>query len=183
MMPKLTWLVVAVTLLSACQQAPVRDEESQYSRVVPGSRITLQQELTVPAGHARVFLQYGKVIDKQQLDQYYPHCEFEIRQVSDGTLKIEPETFIVTKISSGEAMVVRRNSPYMHTAFGINSDQTNSMISPYVDHRLFSESQPNVMRMTCHGGFDDPWKARYPSVSDIRKALGTVAKVVLATSG
>lgn len=177
MMPKLLLLVVAAGLLSACQQMPVQDEASQYSRISPGSRIVLNKDLTVPAGHARVFIQNGAVSDKSQLDRYNPHCNFEIQSVSDGTRQILAGTFLVTAVSTGEELVVQTASPYYRVSFNPGLDRPLSMIAPFVHHRLHSDTQPEVMRLTCHGGFAQPWWARYPSVSEIRKALGNVATV------
>jgi hypothetical protein len=45
---------------------------------------------------------------------------------------------------------------------------------------LDSPSQPNVMRLTCRGVIDEPWKARRPSIAEIRASLGTLATLKLA---
>jgi len=182
MMPKSLAFVVLVLFITACQQAPVRDEDSQWMRVTPGSSIVLHQMLTVPKGQARVFLQAGKVVVKTRLNQYHPHCNFEVRSVSDGNLRIEPASFLVTDVATGEEEVVMGPSvlrPAVQRVSFETADDSN-MISLYVRHRLHSPHQPQVMRLTCHGGFAEPNEADYPSVSDVRRALGNIATVQLA---
>lgn len=175
MMPKMG-LVVAVALFgTACQQGPVRDESSTRSRVGVGSTFVLHEALLVPQGHARVFVQGGKVVAKVRLERYYPHCNFEVRSVSDGTLRIEPDTFLVTDVDEDEEEVVRRPQSQRYAALAVDSDSMDggvTMIAHFVTHWLYSERQPEVVRLICHGGFDAPFYARAPSIAEIRQALG-----------
>lgn len=175
MMPKITYFVAVVLLLAACQQAPVRDETSHLSRVGLGSTFVLHERLIVPTGYARVFLQGGKVVAKTQLNRYRPHCNFEIRSVSDGTLGIDPDTFLVTGVEEYEEEIVSRPQPLRVAALAGGDNDVGdsiSMIARFVRHWLYAERQPEVMRLTCHGGFDFPLDARTPSVAEIRHALG-----------
>lgn len=179
----ITRLLAAALLLmlTACQQAPVRDEDSPRSRIAPGSTVVLNKPLTVPAGHARVFLQGGEVRDKVRLKRYYPHCNFEIRSVSDGTLRIEPGRFLVTDLSTDEVELVRRQGAMQYAALRL-SDGGDMMpqVARLIHHRLHAEGRPEVMRLTCHGGFSDPWQVEYPSISDIRHDLGEWVTLELA---
>lgn len=174
MMPKSGLLVVAALLLAACQQAPLRDEASHRSRVGVGSTFVLHESLIVPAGHARVFFQDGKVVAKAQLDRYRPHCNIEVRTVSDGSSRIEPDTFLVTGVEEYEEEIVARPQHLRYAGLSM-SDGDGAMISKiarFVRHWLYSERQPGVMRLTCHGGFDYPLDALTPSITEIRQALG-----------
>ncbi len=181
MMPKLWFVVPSVLLLFACQQTPVYDETSPYSRITVGSKIVLHEALEVPKGHTRVFLQDGKTLAKHRLNQYYPHCNFEVRAVSDGTTRILPDTFFVTAVSEGEEMVVKRESPLRHVGFGA-FDDSQSMITRLVHYRLGSENQPAVTRLTCHGGFAEPYEADFPGIGDVRDALGNLVTLGLAVA-
>jgi hypothetical protein len=183
MMPKILIPVVCALLTAACTGVPVKDEESPLSRIVPGSRIVLHEALTVPAGHARVFLQDGKVRAKTRLRRYYPHCNFEIEQVSDGTLQIIPDTFTVTAIRSDEVEFVSRprRGPIVPAALTLANGDGDAVIllNRLVEHRLHSAAQPQVMRLTCYSGFDEGWSVAYPSVRQIRQTLGEIATVEL----
>jgi len=181
MRPKRLTIVATMMLVAACQQAPIRDEDSPRMRIAPGSTITLHEALTVPAGHTRVFLQNGKVKGKTKLDQYYPHCNFEVRSVSNGTLRIEPDVFTVTAVTEDEEEVVTRTSPLRLASWRFSGGGDSVvLLTRFVAHRLDSPRQPQVMRLTCHGGFADPWQVDYPSITDIRQALGKLATVTLA---
>ncbi len=183
MLGKRSLLLVSSMLLAACQVGPVRDEYSPHSRLSVGSNITLHQELTVPAGHSRVFLQYGEVVAKVKLDQYQPHCNFEVHAVSKGGERILPDTFTVTKVMEDEEEVVYRQQPMRMASLRMSSDDMATMlVTRFVRHTLYSASQSQVMRLTCHGGFDDPWKVKTPSVSEIRRALGDIATLRLESA-
>ncbi len=179
MMHKSLITVALCLLVMACRQAPVRDEDSPLMRVSPGSTVTLHQVLTVPAGHARVFLQGGKVRAKTRLDRYRPHCNFEVRSVSDGSLRIEPDTFVVTVVSEDEEEVVYLPQPLRLAGWSLDGGGSSILLTRFVKHRLHSPIQPQVMRLTCYGGFDEAWKVAYPSISDIRHALGSRATLKL----
>jgi hypothetical protein len=182
-MQKIVITVAFTLLLAACQMAAVRDENSPHSRLALGSTITLHQTLNVPAGHSRVFLQFGEVVAKIKLDQYQPHCDFEVRSVSKGEETIRPDTFTVTKVMEDEEEVVGRQSPQHYASLdsdlSLGGGEMLPMVSRFVRHTLYSVSQPQVMRLTCHGGFDDPWEVKTPSVSEIRRVLGAIATVTL----
>lgn len=180
---KLAMTVLTVMLASACQQAPVRDEDSPRSRIGVGSTIVLNETLTIPTGHARVFLQNGKVKAKVRLDRYRPHCNFEVRTVSDGDVQIEPDRFVVTDRIEDEEEVVEKRGPVKYAGLKIGGVMdTVTLTSRFVQHRLNSAAQPDVLWLTCHGGFDDPFDVDYPSISDIRKALGEWVTLELAGS-
>lgn len=178
---KLLLAFLAMGVLSACQQQPIRDEDSPWARIQPGSKIILHQTLTVPPGHARVFMQGGEVVAKVRLNQYLPHCNFETHSVSDGTLRIEADTFLVTNTYEGEEEVVFRNRPLRYVAWSWNGKDYNDpgMINLLVHHDLNSPNQPQVMRLTCHAGLTEIWEAHYPSISDIRHAMGSIATLEL----
>lgn len=174
MMPKLIAVVALTLVMVACQQGPVRDESSYRSRVGIGSTFVLHESLIVPTGHARVFIQGGEVVAKPQLNRYRPHCNFEVRTISDGSSRIEPDTFLVTDIEEDEEEVVTRAEPMRYAALAENSDHQGgvNLITQFVRHWLYSERQPEVMRLTCHGAFDVPFYAQPPSIAEIREALG-----------
>lgn len=169
---------LSVMTLASCA-TPATDESSPYYRMPVGATVELHQQLAIPAGHSRVFLQNGKVVKKTRLDGYRPHCNFEQRTVSDGTAVIAPDRFTVTAVTAGEDFVVQREGLH-HAGWRMSGfDDSVSMVNRYIAHTLSSASQPQVMRLTCHGGFDFPGRAQLPSLTEIRNALGEVATVEL----
>lgn len=173
-----TVLVFAAVVLAGCAVSMVPEGEAGY-RLPLGATVVLQQDLSVPAGHARVFLQHGVVMAKHRLEPYQPHCNFEQRPVSDGTAYISADRFAVIAVSAGEDFVVQRR-PYIYAALRMaDDDNSPGLVNRYFHYRLAAERQPQVMRLTCHGGFDLPGLAQLPSLADIRHALGEVATIEL----
>lgn len=176
-MTRIRWLLVSAVLgLAGCAAAPV-DEGSPVYRLPVGAVVVLRQELAIPEGHARVFLQGGAVVEKHRLNPYRPHCNFEQRAVSDGTARIVADRFTVTAVSVGEDFVVQRRA-YVYAALRLaGDDDSPGMVNRYLHHRLESARQPQVMRLTCHGGFELPGRAQLPSLVEIHAALGEVAAI------
>lgn len=179
--PRLLITSLIVMLVTACQQAPVRDEDSPLSRIAVGSTVVLNETLKVPPGHARVFVQNGLVKAKVELDRYRPHCNFEVRDVSEGDIQIEPDRFVVTALIEDEEEVVHKRGPTQYAGLEIGGGMDSfTLTSRFVRHRLHSERQPDVMWLTCHGGYADPFDVDYPGISNIRKALGKWVTLELA---
>ncbi|MFN2350120.1 MAG: hypothetical protein ABR558_11210, partial [Thioalkalivibrio sp.] len=158
-----------------------QDWQSPHSRIPVGSSITLNQTLSISSGYARVFMQDGQVIPKGAVNQYYPHCNFEVSTVSDGTARIERDTFLVTGQRQGDVQVVRQPTPMRVVSLGLmlagEDDGTPPPISRLVHYRLHSERQPDVRGLTCHGGLADDWEARYPSREEMHQVLGGVVSL------
>ena len=180
-MPRLVLLLFVLLGLSACQSLPVSDESSPHSRIALGSTLVLHQPLTVPVGHTRVFLQDGELREKHRLRMQYPHCNFELHTLSDAPQIIRPGRFVVTGISWNEELVVEyREGGLRRVSDGGNdyAPQTNRVLH----HRLAAPQQPELMRLSCHGGFADAWQVGFPSVSEIRHALGEYASIESASA-
>ncbi|MBE0510038.1 MAG: hypothetical protein IBX49_04860 [Gammaproteobacteria bacterium] len=175
-MPRRVLLLFVLLGLSACQSLPVSDESSPHSRIAVGSVIVLHQPLTVPVGHTRVFLQDGELREKHRLRIYYPHCNFELRTLSDAPQIIRPGRFVVSGISWDEELVVEyRQGGLLRVNGGGDgyAPQTNRVLH----HRLATPQQPELMRLSCHGGFADAWQVAFPSVSEIRNTLGEYVSI------
>jgi len=163
------------TLFSGCATHQQYETALSYGRIVAGSRITLHQELVIPANQVRLFLQRGQVLTNN-FDQYYPHCNFEIRTLSDHAWSIVPDEFLVTRVRQGFEEVVSLK-PIKVAALGATAlyYAVYPMVSRYIHLYLASERQPDVMRLTCHGAFDELPDADLPTVDEIGEALGGLA--------
>jgi hypothetical protein len=179
---KLTLSVVAPLLLISCAQQALRDPGSAYYRVPEGSRITLNQPLEIRPGHARVFVQRGAATDFSGLDQYWPSCDFEVRELKQAPQQIQPDTFTVVRVQQGRSPMV--GQPRLQIAgFNIMSqlreDTGPPLVTRYYDIWLASDRQPNVMRMRCFGAMADLWEADLPLFIEIEAALGAIATIEL----
>ena len=178
--------LLASGLLTACTQNLGVKADTAYAWYLPpvGSTIELHRSLQLPGGHTRVFLQRGEVVAKQAFDRYQPSCSFEIRSLAETPRQIDPETFLITRVQRTTEEVVERDEPIMLAAWNfVGIDDGPPMVTRGVHLWISSDLQPDVMRLTCHGAFDDPPEALPPSIDEMRGALGSYASLRLSGAG
>jgi hypothetical protein len=151
-----------------------------YNLPPVGSKIVLRQQVTIEPGTTRTFLQRGRLMALGDFNRYRANCNFEVQNLSDELQRIEPDTFIIKKVQRLMTEVVRH---YTHQPGFIPVEYADPG-SPLVTHGYHlwfsSEKQPDVMRMTCRGAFDDLSRAEPPSIEEIGEALGEIAELILA---
>ena len=177
------FLAMLLALLAAgCSQRYMVNDDLDYAYNLPpvGSTLELKKPITVPAGEVRIFLQRGELFKKSDFDRYEPSCSFELRTLADVPREIQPDTFIVTKVERIMQQVVQVEKPapgFVKTAF---DDGGKPMVVHGYHLWLGSDKQPDVMRMTCRGYFDDINRADPPSLNDVTQSLGDYADLKLA---
>lgn len=143
----------------------------------PGAEITVTQELPVPAGYARVYLQYGNTMSYAATDQYAPFCYFLMDEPLPTPQKIMPGVFRVTKVSLIETEV-RRSAPVRLAAMGFFADDGGrSQIAWQSYMNLAAAHQDEVRALVCSGAFDSPMEARPIRLPEVQQALGESASV------
>lgn len=153
-----------------------------YQQGDSGYRLTLNKPLTISPGQARVFLQEGRAF-ASGLDEYQPHCSFEVRHLSDSPQIIHADTFVVSRIQTLIEEVVQYQ-PVMLAALGsltlgADIDSSPSDIFRGYHFWLRSDHQPNVLRMTCRGALAPPWDAYPPTHAEIEYAISHIATLEL----
>ena len=181
-MQTLFTIILASLLTAACTQNQwVKPDTASYYYLPPvGTLVELKRPLTIPPGRARVFLQGDRV--GQGYDQYEPNCNFEIRTLSEQPQVISPESFLVTKLQRVTEEVVLLDEPMRVAGIelaGLYGDMGSTMITRGVHLWFGSDTQPDVMRLTCRGGFDEPWRAQPPSIDEMRMAVAAYARIIL----
>ncbi len=181
-MKTFAFVLLAGLWVAGCSHSELaqRNRSSHLYPPLVGTTIELLKPLEVPPGHTRVFLQRGDVVSKQAFDRYVPNCNFEIRTLSEQVRKITPEPFLVTRVQRVTVEVVQLAMPIM--VAGLNlvvADASQPMVARGLHLWIGSDLQPDVMRLTCRGAFDDPWEAELPSIKQMREALGSYATVEL----
>jgi hypothetical protein len=179
---KIYGLLLGLVVTGCSQNALVKPDPASVHYLPPvGSRVELHRPLSVPGGHTRVFLQGGEPVSKAGFDRYRPSCNFEIRSLSDQPREILPGSFLVTRVQRENAEVVLRPvTPVMLAGpYFAGRDDGLPMIVRSVHLWLADDRQPDLMRLTCRGGFDDPWDADPPSIEQMRRAIGGYASLEL----
>lgn len=168
----------ALLFLPACH-AVVQDETSPFFMVPPGSVVVLHQDLEVPPGRASVYIQRGRTALYAAYNRYYPHCRFEVWDISEQPQLIRAGRFLVEKVTRetdyfAESGVLQ----YARLSVGQGSDGTNLEME-VVKMRLHSATQPEVLRLVCGGEMDFPFNVKPPSVQEIRGTLGGLVSLKL----
>ena len=177
---KIVVLVVAISLLLAgCQRSStVRDPSVRGWVPLDGAQLQLRQSLPLSAGKARVFVQDGVVTGG--FDNYRTHCAFEIESVDHSGVTIEPDTFQIVRVQRTLVRVVRAQ-PLMVAGLplalgGLDGGGSSSYHEGY-HFWIYSERQPEVMRMSSYGVYAQPYELEPPTLVDIRHALGDLAEI------
>jgi hypothetical protein len=174
-------VVLLTMLLTACSQRYLVSDDLSYPYNLPpvGSTLVLKKAVEIPADETRIFLQNGVLKRKSAFDRYKPSCSLELRKLVDRPRTIEPDSFVVTQVQRLTEEVVQRDPP----ATGFVKVDLEQGGKPMVVHGyhlwLGSDKQPDVMRMTCLGTFDDLNRAEPPSLQDVKKSLGDYAELML----
>lgn len=187
--------VLATLLLAACQGTLPRDESSPWYHPPAGTTVTVHRAIDIPPGRARAFLQNGRIVAYTARNLYYPNCEFEVLTVDETVRRILPGEFRVQRVRIRQDQVagggpVRLADAGRHLGIGLGigpwggmglaaDDDGPGYIMYVVEMRLRSPEQPDVFRLVCRGGEDDPADAIPPSIRDMRQALGDYATLSL----
>jgi len=184
-MVKVVWLAIP-TLLAGCTTGFTLSMSSSPSTPVPkGALIELQQTTTIRPGSTRVWFQSGRLAPGY--DWYEPTCSLEVRRLDQHAEQtIQPGRFTVRRIQlmRDQARLDMRGPQLaaVNVLAGLGGGLgNNGYFRIWKGYHFWLESaeQPDVLRMTCKGGYADEWEARAPSLADIQNALGEMASVHL----
>lgn len=153
--------------LLGCQAPLVRD-------TAPAREVNLERPLAVAEDTARVFIQSGKVLSHYSVNAFKAHCNFEVRELGNNGVEIEPDQFRITRVQRLEEQVVFL-TPVRVATIG---DGGPPFVKEGFHLWLQSVRQPEVIRLSCHGARDERGLARPPTTEEIDEALGSVARVL-----
>lgn len=167
-------------LLVACQTSAYEgNENSPFYSVPAGSTLTLTRSLTVPANQVAVFLQGGEVVASGAINQYYPHCKFELQHRRDMAQTVRADSFQITKVVQEIGHSVALDGLQLagvSVGIGINIGSRGdgaSLQTWSTRMTLRSTRQPEVFRLSC-GQAALPHEGQHVSINEMRKALGNV---------
>ena len=175
-------LLAAVVLLSACQTTYEGNENSPYYMVPVGSTLILHKDAVIPPMLAGIYFQAGQALPLSQVNQYYPHCKFEVLNIRDNPRSIRADTFAIKKVvqetsHSVDAGQIRIAGLSMGIGIGMHD---GASVQTYATRlNLRSEKQPEVYRLSC-GLWAYPYDGKYLTINEIRKTLGDFFTLQLA---
>ncbi len=178
---KKLFVIGMVMLLTACSQQYMVKNDLDYAYNLPpvGSTLLVKKPIEVPGGATRIFLQRGELFRKADFDRYHPSCSLELRKLAEVARVIQPGSFTISKVQRLMQEVVRREAP-APGLMRVDYEGGKPMVVHGYHLWLGSAEQPDVMRMTCRGYFDDLNRAEPPSLNDVFESMGDYAELILA---
>lgn len=172
--------LIAFLALAGCQPAYLQDgkpnEASPYFEIPVDSKFVLRRELTVPPFQRSVFVQDGKTLAFQNVDQYSPYCAFTVHTQRATTQTIKPDTFVVTHVSRqyyySLAMADAQVAQVMQ---GEDGDSWHVLATVM---ELQSQAQPDVVRLIC-AAWGLPQNRSNVTVQTVRGSLGDIVSLEL----
>lgn len=177
-------LVLIMAFLGGCAWQQQYGPESPYYLPPIGSQILVNKPVIVRADKASAWLQNGEVLIFKDIDVYYPNCKFELNIVVIADHTVEPGSFTITHAYHEERFVTRPAIRLaMSFGFGLGGimaggDGGSSPIPYATVFDLRSDTQPDVLRMTCMH-WEDPTDARFLTLSEIRQTLGDYISIII----
>jgi hypothetical protein len=178
------------TLLTACQTTSYQGNENSPYYVVPaGSRLSLNQELTIPPEGTSVYIQNGQVMPNVQVLHYYPFCKFELYSRSDSARTVARDTITIKKAVPEETEGPNADAGPVHYAAGMSGSMTDISPGGYVPIRTFStrmdlrsEKNPDIFRLTC-SRWGYPNMDTYVTIAEMRRTLGSIFSLSVPSAG
>ena len=174
--PYVMVIPLCAVLLGACSSEVVRDENSQFFSVPPGSTFALNRDITIQPDQTSVYLQNGSITPVGNVDFYKPNCKFELYTISEQARVVKPDTFTVTRIVDRREDVSTRWPRYAGLVMGSDGP---SHLTFSTTMYLESQLQPDVFRMDCKR-WDWPPTGEFLSINEMREALGDYFTLTLA---
>lgn len=189
LIPGPRWLfpaaILILPLLIGCQTRMREADPGPWIPVQPGGTLTLSQPVPVPQDRARVFFRGGRL--QPTGANSGPSCGLEIRTLPrTGPHLISAGVYTVTRVEPYWTQVAAVDPgpgpgiPRLRFASATDGGGT-PLIQEGYHLWLGGGPDPDVMRLTCLGMLDDMWRARPPTLVEIRAALGDLATLDLGS--
>lgn len=171
-------------LVSACGPVTIKDTSTQSSIPIQGWMLELNQDLVIPSRRTRVFFQAGGLV--YGISELEPHCQLRVEDISDQPQTVHAGRFAIVKVYGTLDQIVS-NEPVRVAAAGAaliaggggnGNGESRQMYLYFME--LQAEKPTPVTYLVCGGALDDPAFAEYPTIQDIRAALGDHATLILA---
>lgn len=178
---KAVLLLVLALLLGGCQSLSPEGPDSPYYTIPTGSTLRLVRPLPVPADGVSLYLQDGALVaDHSLLRRYHPYCRFEMWSRLPEARQVEPETFLITRVTRNDEYVSGPHRPLRLAGPFFSGERQGGPMAIIVTTTLYlsSSQQPDVYRIGCEQ-WGDPSSVRPLTIPEMRQALGGIFELAL----
>ena len=167
--------------LTACQSDALRRPEALLFEQLAGGQFTLHRDITIAPGRVRVIFQEGTA--SQGASEYKPRCELEVSLILDTPQTIPAGSYRIGKVRGMQRFVNRPTDRIMLAAVGdpvqLADDTSNEWYMYTYRMQLLDEHQADTLTLICGGAYNFAFYARYPTLQEMRTALGNYATLTL----
>ncbi len=167
----LVFFLSGCTALNNMNQRYQGNENSKYYRVPVDSTLVLNQSLTIPIRHKRVYFQDGRPLAFYEVNEYQPWCVLRMRAKKDVAQKLVPDEFVVSAVRREDLYEVAR-LPVLVAQFDPGgTEMTYQVIASRME--LSSDIQPDVQSLSC-SRWRIPQDRYWVTIRDVRESLGSI---------
>jgi hypothetical protein len=172
-------------LLLACGPVTIKDETNQSYIPIQGWVLELHQDIDIPPRRTRVFFQEGRML--YGINDFKPHCQLRVRDISEQSQSVHADRFTIENVYGFEGDIVSSDRIRLAAAGGTviaggggnGGDNGESRLMYFYFMGLHAEKQSNVTYLVCGGALEDTAFAEYPTIQEIRAAMGDYATLIL----
>ena len=175
-MKHLGTVIILITTMLACSNENIRDEASFIYSIPVGSKLILNQIITISPGLGRAYFQDGEVTKEKNLNIYYPHCSITLNTLKQNHQTINPAIFNIIKVVDDEEYA-QGSILYASNDLKLSSDGPliTGLVSYYY---LESDTETDVRTLECIQ-WDTPYENRHLSIKEVRKSLGELFTLII----
>ncbi len=173
--------VTGIIVISGCG-ASIKNNTVRPS-VSPAAIVQVNQQLEIPNGKARVYIQDGAVTTYRNIDKWSTYCSLRMQQKhasGEPKLSVLPGQFKITKVIESEDGFNTVQTYVASLGWFIDVNQHRSSHVIYaVEMRLSSADQPGVRALICEKRANTLGVnyRNYPTLAEIKTALGDTIEI------
>ena len=177
--------IVALCLLSgflfACAGTPYIPGPLAYEVVKPGSKLILNQPLTIQPDKAGVRIQFGEVVNRDNaINSWRANCRFEVYKPLPTAQIIQPEEFTITRVSTYELLVAAEHIKLAALSLSVGmADGGPNAEEMTTTFHLQSQTQPEVKQLYCQH-YEKVDDSRHLMLDEIQQTVGNIFEFQLA---
>jgi len=170
--------VSQISFLAALITACSSYDYSKMVAVLPTSVVQINQQLEIPVGEARIYIQNGEAIAKRGgLDRFSTYCSILMQDLhvpGEPVLTILPGRFDVREVRQSNDRFIDSINLVASTRWAARDLPSNTFFT--LEMRLRSAEQPDVRSLFCVK--ESSLRGRhYPSFDEIKIALGDAVTI------
>ncbi|MGD2138296.1 MAG: hypothetical protein PVF08_08570 [Gammaproteobacteria bacterium] len=174
-------MLLAPLLLGACQTyMPGWSVNALFNRL-PGGEFTLHRDVVIAPGRTRIIFQDGHA--SHGASEFEPRCELEVERILDTARTIPARSYRIGKVIGMQRYVNRPPGGTMLAASGgpvrLADGSSHGWFMHTYRMQLLDAPPGDALLLVCGGAYNYPFYARYPTLQEMRTALGDYATLTL----